>query len=285
MKINIILALVITLLSSCVREEIIDVQHAYEEKLVVYSIITPGDSLFVKVSKAIPFGEISYNYDQYLITEASVTISRDDEVIRLPLVNKEKAIYGVSQESFQVIPGGIYSLKVVADGKEVNAICTVPKSEPEWRSFDYTLVEEEDEDYEDYVHYRAEVIGTWISKTIKGGYFVFSNSKNVSDNPGDTLFTRVLREGEVTNLDSLYQLDVSIGYSPGSSQDFYIVLMEPNHAQFKESYNIYYDLYSDTRSDEFVGVYRGIIPEFTNIDGGLGIFGAFLKSEKRTVYF
>lgn len=130
---------VVFLSSSCEKTVDADKLLDTEEKVSITSYISPSDTLLrVKVSKALPaIGTVLSNSDEdanlelFLIKDALVSIS-DEEGNTVDFIYfEEEANYISEAANLAIEEGNRYFLNVVADGKEFNATCTIPKSAPE----------------------------------------------------------------------------------------------------------------------------------------------------------
>lgn len=110
-----------------------------EEKVTITSYISPIDTLLrVKVSKALPaIGTVLSNNDEdanrelFLIKDAVVRISDEEGNTANFSYLEEEATYISDAANLAIMEGKQYFLNVVANGKEFNATCTIPKSAPE----------------------------------------------------------------------------------------------------------------------------------------------------------
>jgi hypothetical protein len=121
------------LLSSCERDITVELPEA-DQKIVVEGYIEPGEKAVVMLSKSAGFFDPvdSASLISYLILNAFVTVSDGiltdtlvatiDTNYYIPLVYKSQTLIG------QV--GKTYSLTVIAEGKTVTAVTTIPQLIP-----------------------------------------------------------------------------------------------------------------------------------------------------------
>ena len=128
------------LLLGCVRTTYIfnEAGKDYCRRLVIYSILTEGDSIFVLVKHTIKINEPFNNRDIY-VKNAKVILKNDNgDSILLKQVNINDSVnshlfrnftyYSASQENFGIMPGKKYYLFVTVDGyPSIKAQTTVPQ--------------------------------------------------------------------------------------------------------------------------------------------------------------
>ena len=135
LKNYLILMVAAMLLSSC--EKLITEIEAPKSasKLVVYSVISPQDSVIeVKVYKSNPlFSEVIYKWEEDKfppVMNATVLLSGEGQSVTIPYDEENKA-YRMDRSAIYIKAGGHYELKVMAPGfAQVNAECTVPGQTP-----------------------------------------------------------------------------------------------------------------------------------------------------------
>ncbi len=94
-------------------------------KLVVESFIGPSeDSINVIVTESSPlFGEV--NFETKIVQNATVTLSNDTKSVQIPW-NGDTRKYTLSSKNFTISPGKTYYLTVTDPTRKVTANCTVP---------------------------------------------------------------------------------------------------------------------------------------------------------------
>lgn len=103
-----------------------------DELLVVNSLISPEqDTLSVQVSISRPlFGELpQYGSDDDLVTDATVSLTDGNTTINL-VYNEEFQLYMARANQLPIVSGQTYTLQVVAGERTATAQCTVPLSVP-----------------------------------------------------------------------------------------------------------------------------------------------------------
>ncbi len=126
-KTFITLMLGLCLLTGCEKEAIGVKLPMQSPKLVVTSFISPQDTItLVSVSNTRPiYGK--QNSSNNLVLGATVTLSDGNQEVQLLFQSKQRA-YGIDSKTFPIKPGTTYYLQVQApDGRQAKAACTVPK--------------------------------------------------------------------------------------------------------------------------------------------------------------
>lgn len=239
----------------------------FEEKLVIIAYLTPQDSIRVLVSRSIPFGT---PFDEKKADVPNATLSIRDgsgHSQNLSLSSSSRSVYVCSQKEFPIVPGERYFLNGSAPNlPSISASTIVPKEMASWKTasisqtndgiseFNGTwasVQNEHDIDYGVFVYRAAEpqdiLFGNESISPINGGYSVqkqFYLGRDVKA----VLVTRTKALGEFSKMTQL-TLDMKDYYSSAG----------------------FYDLISG---------FKGVIPEYNNIDNGLGIFGGYLLEEK-----
>lgn len=120
------------LLSSCTKEAKIKLP-AQENKLVVTSFISPGDTIImVTVRNAIPKFEWGQwggpNFDN--LRDATVLLSDGSQQVTIPY-DSTLGFYHIPGKNFSIVEGKTYVLQVsTPDGRRVSAETTVPSGTP-----------------------------------------------------------------------------------------------------------------------------------------------------------
>ena len=301
-----ILALLICFCTNAyVREEVLDEiqSERFRPQLVVHSLISPGDSIFVNVGRSIPLGDTVETSE---VTDAVVTLSDEQgNTVEIPLVQTDyhTAVYGLSQEKFSIQAGHTYTLSArhpkLAD---IRAECTVPEKATSLISVEYVgnsnvsnesryNVQVSWHDTNEYLH-RVYFISEYQSVSVEdrttlekgisyyghdpshgiiqtGDFFIYNHDFVLNGVfypdlyvSGDTVFT-----GEPIEVLLIHHLTT------------YLITPDKHMARYQESQEIFAHNRDALGSDSFIELYRGVIPEYSNIQGGLGVFGAYLRSE------
>ena len=134
------LVILSAILQGCI-EDVKDVNlPTIEQKLVVSSFITPGDSIRVKISKSTPiyYNQELTNWDDYYEprTDATVFLTNVETGISKEIpYNSEKEYYLLTPSDFQFESGQTLEITASATGlKEVSASTNIPFNTPEIHS-------------------------------------------------------------------------------------------------------------------------------------------------------
>lgn len=261
------------LLVSC-EEEIENAKTPnFVEKLVVTSYISPQDTVIqVYISKNRPvYGKIT---DPVPISEADVVLSDNNNQIQL--LNSGPNIFSISSKAFLLKDNKNYKLSVkTPDGLFVEAECTMPAfrdlkliadstrviEKTDWGTYSYLKYSIKFTDFPgERNYYRVIVSLVYYSKQYVGTQPMTVDKEFLTDNgkDGKDLVTTTTDNGYIDNyMDSVF-LKVSI---LNTSYEYY---------KFHQTLSSY-----DGSDDPFTE----IVQVYSNITGGLGIFGAFTSNE------
>ncbi len=246
-----------------------------EPKLVVFSLITPGDSVKVRVHKSVPVFEESY--DQYSqtfppVTNAQVTLTDDSGNQINAIYQSNLYLYAISPDRLVIQPGKIYSIKVSLPGyNTVTATTLVPDYFPE--------------------------ISKIIIDSLKSADFYYNGydllvKSSIKDNLGTKNYyrTQVLCYGMYYS-GSIYLMDLKNGkevFSDVSYDGKEITTTTTSSGTDYDSVGVYaysidvnYYLYYKTLLDfDSSNPFTEPIPVYTNLSNGLGVFGSYIESKK-----
>jgi len=302
---NIILLIIVfsQIFFSCIQEEIIEGDSInYHSKLVVYCILTPGDSVFASVTRSFPLSDTTRRISDSFVTDATVTIeNKRGDYVELVNKDKELPIYGTSQSEFKIHPGEEYFLYVDAEGYPgVTAKTIVPENSYHWSEIEkFNIVIP----YHEYIDIEGiEIKGycktnnnstnkplvvtrTKLEVFNDSTYSYFTTNYELSDIPvigNHHVFScqyPKYRFDVSTSCNFFHQCTASVGDTISALRQVELVLVtiDEHLSLFNQSSEIYSDIWFS--SDVFLNQYRGIIPEYTNIDHGLGIFGSYLTDK------
>jgi len=298
--------LILSIISSCVYEEIIDEKSIdFGPVLVVYSILSPDDSIYVTVTCASPVSRIIHQSSDLYILNARVVIknSNGDSI----LLNKKAdalPVYCASQSDFPIIRGETYYLSIHCESyPSVYAETTIPEDMYTWLS----VVSRDILIPEEYMNIDGiEITAYWdVDGSSALGSRVFTNTITQEfEDTGNSLQSNLLFEDYSTitvvgNHRIFTKQWPAIQYSeiyshcdmqgcivdsvgPVSSRlrsvDLHLITMDEHLNQFVESNDFYSDIWYGSSS--FLNQFRGVIPEYSNIDQGLGVFGSYLDDNK-----
>jgi hypothetical protein len=267
-----IAGLVLIAFPACVSEAEIDLPNS-EPKLVVTSFISPQDTvILVQISKSAPlFKKREISSENVTVADATVHLS-DGENQALLDYDKLRWKYFIDASEFPVIAGGTYHLKVATpDGLTAEGTCTVPLNN-NTLSFDY----------EKQIVNRFE----------KQAYIV---TAKWTSTPQDDYGFRLFGEADFTYEYPPGQSNVS--YTPIVIGDEYvpssgtIYEKKGTFTLFDEDYDYknitigllnvdehYYRYHTTLRLYSGDDPFSEPAPIYSNIVGGLGVFGAYNKT-------
>ncbi len=282
-----------------------DIQSDYfEPQLVIHSLITPEDSVLVNVGRSGPLGD---SLQTSKVTDASVTISNGrGRTAQLPLLRENfyTTVYGISQQDFSIRAGATYTLSVThPELPTAEASCTVPGTATPLEAVRYVGKSRVPDDgrftydvqvswYDSgpYLH-RVYFSGDYATTNPKDGSILEQGEYQNRQDPFhgieqiDSLFTYYdsFFSGEIIYTDTLpngtivssEQIEAPTTYQLAT----YLVTPDEHMARYQASQEIFAQNESELNSDSFIGLYRSVIPEYTNVRGGLGVFGAYLRSD------
>ena len=245
-----------------------------DPKLVVGCFVSPQASLIaVTLTRSNPiFGPSHSNTNSSAVEDATVILTDGTNSVNIPY-NNGNSQYEMSTAAFPIVAGQTYSLSVsTPKGENVSGSCTVPASSINALTVDFT-----------------DTIST--------------NSKKITvhwqDISGEVNFYRVI--GQLVSLDTFNTLDTTFDYMYGGNlfndhdkdgnemyaklegypswgpdlkliaYDVYMLNIDAEYYKYQNSLDHY--TYNDPFSEPS--------PLYTNIKGGLGVFGAYQQLRVR----
>ncbi|MGC9354875.1 MAG: DUF4249 family protein [Mariniphaga sp.] len=261
------------LFAACMREKEIDMEGFYTEKPVVYSIISPGEDIHIYISKTLPF---HFSVEKIpVVHDAKVLLFGNDTSIEVPF-NNEREHYFIPKESFPVLTGKKYILNIVmSNGLESMSTTTVPQTNPVWVSIGQKIINRNSGDESSKL---IEFSFAWKNDCVENcSYYVFSNEIfQRTANGNYYIFPDETYQGDV--LRAIYT-DVYDNFRTIHHAKISLIKASPEMKRFTD-YEEQLRLINDQLDmGLFWELYRGVIPEYTNINGGYGFFGSYLKSD------
>jgi hypothetical protein len=279
---NILLATAaIFALTSCESDADVDIPET-KPKLVVTSFISPQDTqVVVRVKRSKPIFQ-SYDVNTSAsVANANVQITDGSTTMQLNY-NSTDEYYGVSATLFPITTGTSYTLTVTTpEGETATAKTTVPGAAPASISLPYSYILEDSTSFQ--VVRRYTFNEQWADFSGQADLYrliPIQLVKNAS-NPTDTFQMRVGESlitddnndgGTIQNNIETYMYffqggDTIVGY------DFYLMRSSPEYYLYHES------LFNYNSGDPFSE--PSLI--YTNITGGLGVFGSYQQLKKRVL--
>jgi|GEM_PF-1218143 len=234
------------LFTSC--EQILEDQRLpHEERLVVYSVLTPNEKIKVFVSKTLP--PLTNNFVYSTLNDANVAIEVDGSKYKLLLIidslEGNEEYYTTS--NFQVESGKVYTLTVERNGKKVQGttfIPQIPTIQSFWNtdSIKSTLIGNE-------VFYTVNISSKNLPNTYLFGYVHF-NEDTIPLTANSIDFSEESYDVNTVTIDDSTIVSMTVNVSPSVKKTEYARLVSMDVA-YK-----YYISSTDRRS------------------GGSGIFGS-----------
>lgn len=260
-------------LVACLREKEISLEEFYEEKPVVYSILNPEEDIHVLVSKTVPFNFMEK--DIPVIRDVKVVLTGNGTEVEIPF-HQGKGLYFISRDSFNISPGNSYQLKIFfRDGQEITANTTVPETKPVWESIGQEIIIRNPGD-ETSALIRFHFAWQNDRKT-DGAYYVFSEDIFQHTRSGDYFI--IPEETQQGNIIGAVYTSAYSNFHPFSRASVSLVRASAKMKIFTDYEGRLRLINDQLDMGMFWELYRGVIPEYTNIDGGYGFFGSYLKTD------
>ena len=271
-KIIFTLLIPVVLATRCVREETIDeFRLNFEKKPVVICILAPGKEVQLLLYNSTSIEDSLKSIKDLGIYDANIYLSNKNRKVKLINTNKELPLY-ISKD-FQINKGYKYYLEIkLKDGKVVSSNTSIPEDPVLFKNMEiinqyevkkpirnnrYEIVGYE---IEEFLDVRIE----WEKQTpfllIKEKYFYEDNDIK-------------------QDLDSYFLLDNKVMIKSGNQNIlpvYYLITPNNDLNQYFEIYKIQYENKEASDYESFLDIFRGVLPEYTNINGGIGIFGGYL---------
>jgi hypothetical protein len=298
-----VLPLTLTISLTGCYKEVDDLQLLQGPKLVVYSVISPQDTvLTVRITQSTPLFESAQTGGA--VTNASVRLS--DGITSVELAHRTKGIYTVTASRLAILPDRTYFLTVTTpEGLRAEATCKVPK-----RANDAITQVQLDPIQEELITGFFLSV-EWQDAPGEGDHYrIFAKSPTLlrytrqgPDQPDqiDTLHPRPIhfQQGEIYTQDAgkdgqkyrVAQGSFIAGSSINSKgqyiqlfeRKFRLVLLTTDRAyyQYHQSLQRYEAANSDGNPDD---PFAEPTLVFSNVEGGLGVFAAYQKYEREVTF-
>jgi len=233
---------------------------------VVFSVITPLQTVQVSMSKTVVTDE---KIDTVYYPEASVFVcGKDKKWIELTRQSFEKAIYRDLNHEIEVKEGETYFLRIELPKNTITAQTTVPLQQSIIRDAKYVV----DKDSPENSSYYMGTLSAKINLLENDRCLVLANSVFI----GDDNSTFVNKE----DLTSRFSVPDSI-----SSFDVKLISLDPYFARYWAAKEISINQYHyEGDLAVFMGTFNGLLPPYSNILNGVGLFGSYVSNTK-TVNF
>ena len=284
-QLTVILLAICLFLNSCTHFEEIEIKTD-ENRLAVFAMIHPGDSIHVSVGTLLAIGKQASSI--FSPHQTSVIIKNLSNGSEMPLTYLGRnGVFGASQKDYKIETGATYSIRVKNIAyPNLTANTTVPTSGQFLNPKSLKASTFYDESYGGYMF---NLVGSWNSSNAQAGYLLMHRYKD-----GNRFFTKLIPQTEIINTNGEFTFNSKDNYFP--SGDWYqrpdalneiiLATLNPDLVKFFNAYNVYYNI------DDYVlngyglaalAGYKGIIPKFNNIEGGYGVFGACILAAPESI--
>jgi hypothetical protein len=264
-------------LFSCVRENLIDTIDfpKTEKKIVVIGAISMGDSIQVRVSKSSGIGEL-YNDTENAVNNANVrlinlTTNESVELTRW----KRNSLYSVSQKNFKIKMAEKYQLVInVPNYPTIYSVCQMPTKAAYFESI-LIHTTKNSKGYNWYPFF------TWKDITLdreSTGYAIIF--KAINGNPVLSGMIRSIQERDRVNGICTYGDSFFTNRDENSGEIYWQTFGLVTYNDVMKKFFQIRDLSEDINHYSILSDFKGIIPEYTNIQNGLGFFGGYVVTDK-----
>ncbi len=244
--------------------------------LAVFCLLTPQDSVFAtvttlrSVSDRLPRNQKGLA-DYVRVPDATVILQEKSSSRKITLTYLGRnGLYGAKLIDFKIISGQDYSLQVIRPGFQLLfAECQVPTKAASIESFAYGGSFNGGGINRRRVEVRWQDVST---KTDSLNYFVANKYRFIP--PFDTA-SNIYYSQYISKVGPTYFYE-NDAFDNSYPQYYYLFTVSRDTFRF---YHMAEKMDDITRhGPDFFGAFQGIVPEYTNIKGGYGIFGAYLSS-------
>lgn len=288
-KFLIIITSFVCCFSACIHEVVVDEYGESEPRLTVFSVISPDNKIQVYVNKTLNYGG-AVSIGSY-VENAIVCVRKSGyEWDTLQPPSDGALTYQLEVPEGYVENGVQYFLEVSCAGfPSVSATTTVPQYADNWDTLYASELTEIFGDGEMIPGYR--IFGQWQQA---GDYNYeniiqsWSEVRMVDTADGTVEIKYELSEWFELNLIGNgvqgYLLELpQFNENEYIKTDVFIATPDVNFSAYLNVYEYFYSMDETPNGDLAIGT-QSIIPEFTNIENGYGVFGSYLL-RKRTFYY
>lgn len=255
---------ILSLLYSCGRVTEENTPWQLRSLPVVFSVISPDNPVQVYLAKTIVMGE---KRDTLYYPEAKVFFSDENKVeVELARHSLEKAVYTDTTGIISVVQGNTYHLRVLLPSGEVlTAQTTIPTEKGRILSATYTEIDPE------------------ISNSVHGNATLSAKLALPDRYKCQLLYNTTWHVGEEVFLISDNIVEMIYRQDESEELGLHLITVDPYLASYllAERANSSND-FDNGDILAMIGAYNGLMPPFSNIVNGIGLFGSYL-SDKTTV--
>ncbi|HTF80632.1 MAG TPA: DUF4249 domain-containing protein [Cytophagales bacterium] len=268
--------MVLLLLSSCIRDAKLKVPSV--KKLVVYATVSPDDSITdVYVGHSKPVNRIfnAATSADTAYAHAIVTLSNGSKHVVLAF-DQQRNTYSVARRDFPIEAGMSYHLEVTdpREGMKVKAHTTVPLSKPEGLDHKSDSISNVEQDLRKAYFIKM----SWGDVGAERNYYAYDMVNSMGEYSILQRRSHILSDEKIKDgrIETEYQ-ELSLQYhSLKSAVDRGYINMYAYHIDK----NLYDYLVYVGFEDEGISITQDPVTLFTNIEGGLGVFGSYRKTSE-----
>ena len=263
-----VLSITITLIIFASCAKVVDEAVLWELKSqpVVFSLISPSHPVQVSLSQTVlP----NIKTDSILYPEAKVFICGEDKKwILLARQSLSPAIFRDVQNEIIVSEGQTYYLRIELEAVTLTSKTTVPIQKGIIIDSKFTA------DKEQNVEFRT--IGGTLNASLElnknDQCILIALSSNIYTNEDDRVFV------EQNIISNRLHIPDSI-----NNFDLQLLTLDPYLAKYLLAKEImHYKKFSEGNISVFTGTFTGLLPQYSNIENGVGLFGSFSVFSKNT---
>lgn len=263
------------LFGACTRNEIIGTPWNNPQIPVVYSVISPNEPVQVYLSKTY---NSNFSIEKNPYPEAKVFIcNKDSNWIELTRLKADTNVFADAQKTLSIEIGQTYSLKIELENSTIHSQTTVPPTPAILGDVTCEV---------------APSLGNYSYNMMLNGKYVKANNSylsahfNLSANSdcGYALiaFSEELDRSNTLTGNSYSSVDF---FTPQDTSSFILDLItfDPYLTKYKlaESINSFEQDQWESIVLVLTMTYGGVLPPFSNIQNGVGLFGSYVTDSKQ----
>ncbi|PWK19461.1 uncharacterized protein DUF4249 [Arcicella aurantiaca] len=274
--------IIILFFISCNRISVIDdVEFPIPDiKIAVFCFLTPSDSINASIKE---IRTLTNKNKESGIENAVISLKDNNTNVEINLKHiANGGYYGITQKLFKIQANHTYSLQVnIVNYPLLTSTCTVPHQSATFEKITYG------DPFSDGNSMRRRIEARWkdVSSTEqKLNYLISSDGKFKDSFSGEIRDSQpILKPNkDITQSDNTFFYTSAI-LDDVFPKNYYLHTLEPNLYLFEKMAQ-QMDNISKKGSDSVLGSYQGVISEFTNVQNGYGIFGAYLTTSQTITF-
>jgi hypothetical protein len=282
------------MLNGCVQFDDVEVKpsKSINSNFAVFCVLSPiNDSNFVSINYLNKIGDIVNNKSiNSEIEKVVITNLRNGKLATLQIKKQSFGVFYTTKNVLPIVENNTYRLEVkLKNGKIISSTTTIPSNNSLNIVF-FPAVPYFDLSFQNYVY---TLTGSWNSKSDSLSFraYVKDNSSVNKNN------TYLIGGSDLSKIGSIYNfkfqgyfnykyVNATTSGFVDSDLDIYVLTLDPNFKKFSDSFDIYLNI-DDYILNGFgfasLSGFKGIIPKFSNIENGFGVFGSCNFSDKYNV--